>query len=229
MDFKDQENMSIIEEIAYCIEFGKIDINSPFPPDRKGQEGADELTKKALGMGIMPVDILNKGMIRAMEKVGKKFSEHKIFVPQMLISAKAMSKAMEHMKPFFDDGTVKRKGTFVIGTVFGDLHDIGKNLVAMMVEGNGWQVVDLGVDVSPEKFIHSVQQYPGCILGLSAMLTTTMVNMGKVVSNVKTASPDIRILIGGAPLNQDFCEQIGADAYSTNPQGAVRFLDSLVA
>lgn len=129
----------LIEKNAECIEFGKINLASPYPPQWKGQPSADELTKEALEAGISPEEILNKALVSAMAKVGQKFSENKIFVPQMLLSAKAMSASMVHLKPFFASGAVKRKGTFVIGTVFGDLHDIGKNLVAMMVEGAGWE------------------------------------------------------------------------------------------
>lgn len=221
--------MSLVTEIATCIEFGKIDKNSPYPPDLKGQDGADELTKRALAEGYAPSDILNNGMIQAMEKVGKKFSEHKIFIPQMLMSAKAMGKAMDHMKPYFNDGSVKRKGTFIMGTVMGDLHDIGKNLVSMMIEGNGWEVFDLGVDVSSDKFIEKISQFPECKVGLSALLTTTMVNMEKIVQEIKAKSPGTTIIIGGAPVNQDFCDKIGADAYFADPQGAVQYLDSLVA
>jgi methanogenic corrinoid protein MtbC1 len=216
----------IVEQIAHCIEFGKIDKNSPYPPDMRGQEGADELTRQALEQGIDPDEILNKGMVIGMEKVGKKFSENKIFVPQMLMSAKAMSKAMEHIKPFFLAGTVKRKGKFVLGTVAGDLHDIGKNLVGMMVEGAGWEVIDLGVDVSAEKFINAVKENEGCAVGLSALLTTTMVNMEAIVTEIRKVAKDSKILVGGAPVNDDFCKKIGADHYSPDPQGAVAYLNA---
>jgi len=219
----------IIESIKKCIEFGKIDENSPFPPDMKGEKGADELTAEALENGITPGEILNQGLIKGMEIVGQKFSEHKIFVPQMLMSAKAMDRAMSHMKIYFNDGSLTRKGTFVMGTVFGDLHDIGKNLVTMMIEGNGWEVVDLGVDVSSETFIQKINEHPNCIVGLSALLTTTMVNMEKVVNAIKGCSPDTKIIIGGAPVNEEFSIKIGADAYSPDPQGAVKYLEKMVA
>jgi 5-methyltetrahydrofolate--homocysteine methyltransferase len=215
----------ILEKISNCIEYGKIDKNSSYPPDMTGEDGADELTLKALKAGISPSEILQKGMITGMEKVGQKFSEHKIFVPQMLISARAMAKAMLHMKPYFRDGSVKRKGTFIIGTVFGDLHDIGKNLVVMMVEGNGWEVIDLGVDVKPEKFIEKIEEYPEGIVGLSALLTTTMINMGRVTEKIKKASPDTKIIIGGAPVNKEFSDKIGADEYGRDPQSAIAFLE----
>jgi len=138
-----------------------------------------------------------------------------------------MAAAMAHLKPYFASGAVQRKGTVVIGTVAGDLHDIGKNLVSMMIEGGGWEVIDLGVDVSTEKFIESIEQYPGCILGLSALLTTTMVNMEDTVREIKAKHPDTRVMIGGAPLTEDFKNTIGADYYSPDPQGAVEYLEAV--
>jgi 5-methyltetrahydrofolate--homocysteine methyltransferase len=219
----------IIEQIAHCIEFGKINTASPYPPDMRGQEGADELTKKALAQGEDPATVLNEGMVAGMEKVGKKFSENKVFVPQMLMSAKAMSTAMQHIKPYFLSGSVKRKGTIIIGTVAGDLHDIGKNLVGMMFEGAGWEVIDLGVDVNAEKFIAALKEKPGSSVGLSALLTTTMVHMENIVQEIRKIASDTRILIGGAPVNMEFCKKIGADFYSPDPQGAVGYLNQQVA
>ena len=219
----------ILEQLAYCIEFGKINKLAPYPPDMKGQDGADELTKLALDKGIAADDVLQKALIVGMEKVGVKFRENKVFVPQVLMSAKAMHTAMEHLKPYFQSGTIKRKGIFVIGTVAGDLHDIGKNLVSMMIEGNGWQVIDLGTDVKPEKFIEIAKANPGCTIGLSTLLTTTMGNMEKTVKELKEQIPGIKTLIGGAPVNENFREKIGADFYSPDPQGAVEFLGKLVA
>jgi len=219
----------LFDKIAHCVEFGKINLASPYPPDMKGQVGADELTKQAIDEGANPDDVLKKGLVIGMEKIGVKFRENKVFVPQVLMSAKAMSTAMEHLKPFFQSGAVQRKGVFVIGTVAGDLHDIGKNLVSMMVEGSGYEVVDLGTDVNAQKFIDAVKEHPGCFVGLSALLTTTMVNMEKIVNDVKAESPDTKILIGGAPVSEDFKEKIKADFYSPDPQGAVDFLNTVVA
>ena len=219
----------ILNKIAYCVEFGKINLQSPYPPDMKGQPGADELTREALDQGIDADDILQKGLVIGMEKVGIKFRENKIFVPQVLMSAKAMNMAINHLKPYFQSGNIKRKGTFVIGTVAGDLHDIGKNLVAMMIEGNGWEVIDLGTDVSAQKFVEEVKNRPGSHVGLSALLTTTMVNMEQIVKEVKKTAPDSKVLIGGAPVNEDFKTKIGADFYSPDPQGAVEFLNSVVS
>ena len=217
----------LIERLAHCIEFGKINKASPYPPEMKGEDGADELTKQALDVGIAPQDILSRGFEVGMDRVGKKFAENKVFVPQLLMSAKAMTTAMLHLKPFFQTGDVKRKGIFVIGTVKGDLHDIGKNLVAMMIEGNGWEVIDLGVDVGIDKIMEQLDQNPGAAVGMSALLTTTMVNMESAVKEIKEKYPDTKIMVGGAPLTMDYCNKIGADFYSPDPQGAVEYLNSL--
>ena len=219
----------LLSKLSECIEFGKINIASPYPPQMKGQEGADELTAKALVQGINPQDVLTLGLMPGMERIGLKFRENKVFVPQVLMSAKAMSTAMLHLKPHFLSGAAKQKGTFIIGTVLGDLHDIGKNLVGMMVEGSGYKVIDLGTDVGSEKFIIAVKENPGAVVGLSALLTTTMVNMQKITLEIKEAVPGTLVTIGGAPVNADFCLKIGADNYSPDPQGVVEFLNKMIA
>jgi 5-methyltetrahydrofolate--homocysteine methyltransferase len=219
----------ILEKLATCVEFGKINKDSPYPPNMKDQDGADELAKKALDEGVRPDEILENALVPAMARVGEKFTRKEIYVPQMLMAAKAMNSAMAHLKPFFQSGETKRKGKFIVGTVAGDLHDIGKNLVAMMIEGGGWEVIDLGVDVSTEKFLATLEQNPGSVIGLSALLTTTMENMKKTVSVIKEKHSATRILVGGAPVTQEYCEKIGADFYSPDPQGAVNYLKSLVA
>lgn len=219
----------LLERISHCVEFGKTDKSSPYPPDMKGQEGADELAKLALESGIKPGDILDKALIPAMSVVGDKFSRKVIYVPQMLMAAKAMSSAMKHLKPFFQSGETRRKGKFIIGTVAGDLHDIGKNLVSMMIEGGGWEVIDLGVDVSTDKFLKAITENPDAVIGLSALLTTTMENMKKTVSVIRESHSGSKILVGGAPVTMDFCLKIGADFYSPDPQGAVNYLSRLVS
>ena len=216
----------LLGQIAVCIERGKVNAASPYPPDMKGQDGADELVRRALDSGMAPDDVLAKGLIIGMGRVGQKFSENKVFVPDLLMAAKAMSAGMAHLKPFFESGQAHHKGTFVIGTVQGDLHDIGKNLVGMVIEGGGWKVVDLGVDVSAEKFLKAVQDNPGAVVGLSALLTTTMINMEKTVRLVKEKVPGTKVIVGGAPLTADFAKKIGADSYSPDPQGALNFLTS---
>jgi methanogenic corrinoid protein MtbC1 len=214
-----------LEQIAVCVERGKINAASPYPPDMKGKDGADELTKKAIAEGVAPGDIMNKALIPGMAAIGVKFRENKVFVPDVLMAAKAMNTAMTHLKPFFASGQVKRRGKFVIGTAQGDLHDIGKNLVAMIIEGGGWEVVDLGVDTSTQKFVDAIKAHPGCAVGISALLTTTMVNMEKTVKEIKAASPATKVLVGGAPLTKDFADKIGADCYSADPQGALDYLN----
>lgn len=217
----------LLEKLSVCVEFGKIDIKSPYPPAMKDQEGAFELTKSALEEGISPEEILEEALIPAMSRVGQKFSRNEIFVPQMLMAAKAMSSSMIHLKPYYLSGQTKRRGTFIIGTVTGDLHDIGKNLVAMMIEGAGWEVIDLGVDVNVDKFIQAAEKHPGSVIGLSALLTTTMENMRKTVVALREKHPAQKILIGGAPVTAEFCTKIGADFYSPDPQGAVEYLKTL--
>lgn len=219
----------ILSKLSECVEYGKVNKAAPYPPAMKGMDGADELTVQALEMGIKPNDILNESLIPAMNKVGDKFTQKKIFVPQMLIAARAMNAAMEHLKPFFKSGEVIRKGVFIVGTVAGDLHDIGKNLVAMIVEGAGWEVIDLGVDVNSEKFIQAIKDYPGAIVGLSSLLTTTMRSMQKIATDIHAEFPDAIIVIGGAPVTESFKNEIGANGYSSDPQGAVSFLNSQVA
>lgn len=219
----------VLEKIASCIESGKVDKKSPYPSAMKEMDGADELTRQAIDAGIAPGEILSKGLMAGMEIVGKKFRENLVFVPQVLMSAKAMTASMMHLKPFFASGEAKQKGTFIIGTVEGDLHDIGKNLVAMMVEGNGYKVIDLGVDVKADQFLEAADANPGSVIGLSALLTTTMNSMEKIVAELKEKKPEVKITIGGAPVNDEFRAQINADNYSPDPQGVVEYLDMVVA
>jgi methanogenic corrinoid protein MtbC1 len=215
----------LLQSLGYCIERGKIDLKSPYPPDMRGEDGADELAKKAIEAHVDPQDLLSNTLIAAMQRVGERFRNREIFVPDVLMSAKAMSAAMEHLKPFFQSDALKRKGTVVMGTVAGDLHDIGKRLVSMMIEGGGWEVIDLGTDVPTERFVEAIEQHPGCVVGLSALLTTTMENMKSTVEEIKRTHPTTKVIIGGAPVTQEFAAAIGADAYSPDPQGAVEFLD----
>jgi methanogenic corrinoid protein MtbC1 len=159
-----------------------------------------------------------------MKRIGDQYSAGTAFVPNLLLAARAMNMAIDLLKPYFTDGKVTSKGTFIIGTVLGDLHDIGKNLVKSIVEGSGWTVIDLGTDVSSEKFISALEEHPGSAVGLSALLTTTMVNMGQTVKDIKERFPEARILVGGAPLSKEFCNEIGADYYTWDPQDAADYL-----
>jgi methanogenic corrinoid protein MtbC1 len=163
-----------------------------------------------------------------MEIVGIKFRENKVFVPQVLMSAKAMTAGMQHLRPYFVSGEVQRKGKFILGTVEGDLHDIGKNLVGMMLEGNGYEVIDLGTDVKSEKFIEALNENPGSLVGLSALLTTTMRNMEKIVADIKNINPEQKVFVGGAPVSQEYCDKINADYYSPDPQGVIELANMLM-
>ena len=219
----------VLDRLSVCVESGKLNQASPYPPAMKGQPGADELCREALEAGIPPDRILEKGLVSGMARIGEQFSAGKAFVPQMLLAARAMSAAMVHLKPFFTSGAVKQKGVFVIGTVAGDLHEIGKNIVAMMVAGAGWEVVDLGVDVKAERFLEEIGKNPRCVVGLSALLTTTMVNMERIVADIHARHPGHQVCVGGAPVSQEFCRKIGASFYAPDPQGVVEHLRTLIA
>jgi 5-methyltetrahydrofolate--homocysteine methyltransferase len=190
----------------------------------KGDNGADEVTKLALEQSVSPDEILQV-CNDAMQRIGNRFGRGEVFVPELLMAAKAMQAVMAYLRPYFKTGDVKRKGKFIIGTVAGDLHDIGKNLVSMVVEGNGWEVIDLGVDVKTEKFISAIKENPDSIVGLSALLTTTMTNMTNSVKTIKMEFPGNVVIVGGAPLSQDAAEKMGADGYAPDPQSAVKFLN----
>ncbi len=218
--------MELFENIAVCVTRGKVNQVSAYPPDLRGQDGVFELVRDALANGVAPSDILTKGLMVGMNEIGQRFSRNEAFVPDLLMAAKAMTAGMDQLKPAFESGAAQHRGTFVVGTVKGDLHDIGKNLVRMMMEGAGYKVIDLGVDVAPEKFVAAVQENPGCIVGLSALLTTTMINMETITKAVKEVAPATVVAVGGAPLTQEFCDKIGADAYSADPQGLIDWLSS---
>lgn len=215
----------ILNQISICIEFGKVNKDSKYPSSMIGLDGAVELTKTALQQNIPAEKILNEGMMPGMQRVGVKFRDGKIFLPEVLIAAKAMSGAMELLKPYFQSGEVKHKGKVIVGTVAGDLHDIGKNIVKMVLEGGGWQVIDLGVNVNAEKFVSAAKEYNVKIVGLSALLTTTMQNMAAIISKLKEEVKDIFVIIGGAPVSQSFADSIKADKYFPDPQAMLDYLN----
>lgn len=189
-----------------------------------------EYTQKALDEGIDLEKILNDGFIPGMEVVGSKFQANEIYVPEMLISAKAMKAGMKILEPLLTEAGVEPIGRVVIGTVKGDLHDIGKNLVAMMLEGAGFEVIDVGVDVTTEKFMDLVKENNANILGLSALLTTTMVEIKNVIDAFKENGlrDDVKILVGGAPVNADYAKEIGADGYSPDAASAAELAKKLI-
>ena len=216
------------EKIALYVERGKINKSSPFPPDLKGREGADEITKAALEKGMAPGLILEACM-KGMNNIGQKFGQNKVFVPDLLMAAKAMTASMKHLKPYFDSGEAQHKGIFVVGTVQGDLHDIGKNLVAMMMKGAGFQVIDLGVDVSPDKFAAEAKAKGVNLIGMSALLTTTMPGMEKTIKALRQAGVTAKVMVGGAPVTQSFADKIGAHGYAPDAASAVDTAKKLVA
>ena len=218
---------NLLEKLSVCIERGKVDQNSPYPPDMKGEPGASELTEEALNSGLTANTILSKSLMIGMHNIGEKFSNGKAYIPDLLIAAKAMKACMLHLKPYFDSGEAKHKGTMIIGTVAGDLHDIGKNIVGMVMEGDGWKIIDLGVDTKAEKFLEALKEHPGASVGLSALLTTTMLNMEKITSKIKEEYPDTKVFIGGAPLSDDYNHKIGADGYFKDPYGLTKHLNNI--
>jgi len=182
-----------------------------------------EMISQAIASGIAPASILNDGMIAAMAQVGKLFEEGEYFVPEMLIAARAMQKGLDVLKPYLSEDDVQSPGKVVIGTVKGDLHDIGKNLVAMMLEGAAFEVIDLGTDVSPERFIEAVKVNNAQIIAMSALLTTTMPNMKNTIDALKELGirDQVKVLIGGAPITQSYADQIGADGFAEDASRAV--------
>jgi 5-methyltetrahydrofolate--homocysteine methyltransferase len=217
----------LLNQLSGCIERGKIDKNFPFPPDLQGQDGATELTKQLLDAGVSANEVLKKALMVGMHNIGDKFGQGLVFIPDLLLAARAMNAAMTHLKPYFETGQAQHRGTVVLGTVAGDLHDIGKNIVGMVLEGNGWKVVDLGADVAAEKFISAVKENPGSMIGMSALLTTTMINMEASARKIKSAVPGTKIFVGGAPLTKNFSDKIGADGYFPEPYGLIKYLEAL--
>ncbi|MBN1994450.1 MAG: corrinoid protein [Anaerolineae bacterium] len=190
--------------------------------------GAD--TKAALEDNVPAADILRQACIPAMTEVGRLFEQGEKFVPEMLISARAMQAAMAILKPHLVDAGVETLGKVVIGTVAGDLHDIGKNLVSMMLEGAGFEIVDLGTDVSPDKFVEAVQENNPDIIGMSALLTTTMTAIGATIQALTEAGmrDKVKILVGGAPITQEFADKVGADGFAPDAGSAARVAKAVV-
>ena len=179
------------------------------------------LVEAALAEGTEASEILEQGLTAGMAVVGRRFRANEIFVPEVLVAARAMKAGMVHLDPIFSAAGVVPVGTFVIGTVRGDIHDIGKNLVGMMLRGAGFRIVDLGVNVAPQVFVDAVQREGAQLVGLSALLTTTMVQMRPTIDALRAAAPETKILVGGAPVSPEFATSIGADGYGANASDAV--------
>ena len=189
-----------------------------------------ELTKQALAQGTPAADVLNKGLIAGMSVVGKRFKANEVYVPEVLIAARAMKGGMEVLQPALVKAGVQPLATVVLGTVKGDLHDIGKNLVGMMLTGAGLKVVDIGIDASAEKFVEACRNEKAQVCAMSALLTTTMPQMREVIKAVKAANlADVKVMIGGAPVTQNYADEIGAEGYAADAASAVDVAKKLVA
>jgi len=211
--------MSRIQEISAAIENGKAKL-------------IEGLVQDALDEGENPNSILDDAMIAAMGTIGAKFQANEVFVPEMLVAAKTMKKGVEILRPHLKSGSLGKLGKYIIGTVAGDLHDIGKNLVALMIESSGFEVIDLGVDVPPEKFVEALNEHPDCkIVGASALLTTTMESLKSTVDAIHAAGykDKVKIMVGGAPVTEEFAAQIGADAYTPDAGSAASKAIELVS
>ena len=194
-------------------------------------ERAAELTQKALGEGLDAEDILNGALISALDVVGEEYGQGKRYLPEMLVSAEAMKSAMEVLSPWLDRSREKLAGVVVIGTVEGDLHDIGKNVVRMMLEGAGFEVHDLGVETPSSRFVEAVKEYDPDLVGISALLTTTMVEIPKVLQALEENElrDRVKVMIGGAPVTQEYADEIGADGYGQDAAMAVKLAKQLIA
>jgi 5-methyltetrahydrofolate--homocysteine methyltransferase len=192
--------------------------------------GALDLTRQALEERVPLELILNGGLIAAMSEVGKQFEAGMFYIPEMLIAARAMQACMDVLKPLLSVTDTRPLATVVIGTVKGDMHDIGKNLVRMMLAGAGFDVVDLGTDVTPEKFVQAIHEHRAKLVGLSALLTTTMISMGGIIKAIEQAGlrDQVKIMVGGAPITEDYARKIGADGYASDASRAVTVAKSLI-
>ena len=193
------------------------------------QNTAVEITKTALSEGTAAKNVLEEGLIAGMDVIGARFKKNEVYIPEVLISARAMKMALEILEPGLAKEGVEPVGKFLIGTVQGDLHDIGKNLVAMMLKGAGFEVIDLGVDIGPEQFVEQAQAADAQVIGMSALLTTTMPAMEKTISALKEAGVSAKIMIGGAPITQVYADKIGAHGYALDAASAVDMAKNLVA
>jgi len=209
--------VTILEDIGLSVERGD-------------ETSVGELTQKALSEGISPGEILNKGLVAGMDVVGERFKKNEIFIPEVLVSARAMKEGMKIVKPLLGDEIAGSRGKVVIGTIKGDLHDIGKNIVGMLLEGAGFEVTDLGTDVTKEQFMEVVEKEGVDIIGMSALLTTTMTYMKEVIQSVEDANlkGKVKVIIGGAPITQSYAEEIKADGYAPDAASAVDLVKSLL-
>ena len=209
---------ALLEKMAERLIVGKIDE-------------VKELSQQALDQGISPRVIIDKGLLAGMEVVGKRFKAGDMFIPEVLLCARCMHGAMDILKPLLSEADAAGVGIYLIGTVEGDLHDIGKNLVSMMLQGAGFEVIDMGTNITPQQFVDAVKEHKPTILGLSALLTTTMPKMEETIKALKEAGirDQVKIMAGGAPVTQAFVDEIGADAYGANAASATEKANELMA
>lgn len=199
--------MEILQEISAFLQKGRA-------------KNVEQLVQDALDQGISAKVILDEALLGGLGIIGEKFKKDEVFVPEVLVAARAMNKGIEILKPYLGEEGSQSNGKVVLGTVKGDLHDIGKNLVKIMLEGKGIEVIDLGIDVSAETFVEEAKKNQAKVILCSALLTTTMPEMKKVVDLIKNQNLDIKVMVGGAPVNQDFCDEIGADYYTDDAASA---------
>lgn len=190
---------------------------------------AVEVTKQLLSLKHPPKEILDNGLLPGMDVVGQRFRDNIIFVPQVLISARAMKSSLTLLEPLLAESNIPVAGVVIMGTVKGDIHDIGKNIVSMMLRGNGFKVIDIGIDASYDKFLEAIKKENADIIGMSALLTTTMLYMKTVIDKIRSEKLSVKIMIGGAPVSKAFADQIGADAYGKNASEAVRIAREFVS
>lgn len=209
--------MDIFKEIALGVQKGD-------------SETVLSLTEKALAENVSPKEILHQALVAGMDVIGERFKNNEVFIPEVLVSAKAMKAGMNIVKPLLADADVESKGKVVIGTVKGDLHDIGKNIVGMLLEGGGYDVIDLGADVPKEKFLEAIQKENANILGMSALLTTTMTYMREIIEALEFANlkSQVKVMIGGAPITQAYADEIKADGYAPDAASAVDLAQNLL-
>ena len=209
--------MNILREIAESLGRGE-------------DERVAELTLQALREGTAPRDVLDRGLVPGLADVGEQFRRHEIFLPDVLLAARAMTAGVDILKPLLAGGGATSRGKVVIGTIQGDLHDIGKNLVGIMLKGAGFEVIDLGHDVAPERFVETAEKEGAGVVGMSALLTTTMAGMGKVVELLKRRglASKVKTIVGGAPVSAEFAREIGADAHGYDAANAVERVAGLI-
>ncbi len=208
--------MATLEDLSKCVISGNV-------------AKAKKLTQELIDAGVAPLDIINQGLIAGMNVVGVRFKNGEMFVPEVMVAAKAMSQGIEMVKPLIAETDMPSEGKVLLGTVKGDLHDIGKNLVGIMLESRGFTVIDIGIDRSPEDFIKAIKEHQPDIMGMSALLTTTMLHMKDTIELMKEEGlGHVKVIVGGAPISQDFADEVGADGYAPDAASAVDLCKSLL-